>query len=170
MTKLLGLVPILAAAGVHANNGIPESYFTDNNGIAAANAAGPMWNMASGSCLPVAAEDGQEHQTNGIDVPVVLCGINQNLAAGCPDSKYVKGSRRARQLSSGNGAASMKLSASCSQSLMRLASEQACMYAAAACRSATERKSQERQCQLWMRISLVHSAVTTSGITQMHRR
>lgn len=44
--------------------------------------------MASGSCLPVAAEDGQGHQTNGVDVPVVLCGVNQNQADGCPDSSF----------------------------------------------------------------------------------
>ncbi|CAG5158182.1 uncharacterized protein ALTATR162_LOCUS5026 [Alternaria atra] len=78
----------LIATTVYANNGISEDFFTGNNGIKAAEAASPMWHMASGSCLPGAAEDGQGHQTNGVDISVVLCGINQNQAGGCADSTY----------------------------------------------------------------------------------
>lgn len=71
---------ICAIACVYANNGIPENYFTDNQGIQAADAGSPygypshiptmacpcrsdnfhsMWHFASGSCLPSAAEDGK---------------------------------------------------------------------------------------------------------------
>ncbi|EFY84748.1 hypothetical protein MAC_09192 [Metarhizium acridum CQMa 102] len=50
-----------------ANNGLPGNAFTNNNGLAAAKAAAPMWCMPSGTCMPPAAEDGQGHQTNGVD-------------------------------------------------------------------------------------------------------
>jgi hypothetical protein len=48
-----------------------------------------MWHFASGSCLSSAAEDGQGHQTNGVDVDVVLCGFNERQDEGCPgDSSW----------------------------------------------------------------------------------
>jgi hypothetical protein len=48
-----------------------------------------MWHMASGSCLPSAAEDGQGHQTSGVDASLLDCIITSNLAKGCPgDSTY----------------------------------------------------------------------------------
>jgi hypothetical protein len=50
-----------------------------------------MWHMASGSCLPSAAEDGQGHQTNGVDVPVILCA-GQKLDGGCPGDSTWRGS------------------------------------------------------------------------------
>lgn len=69
------------ATGAVANDGIPEWYFTNNNGFAAAQAASPAWHMASGSCMPSAAEDGQGHQTNGVDPD--NCNIGK-LSHGCP--------------------------------------------------------------------------------------
>jgi hypothetical protein len=106
MSKSFFIVSLCALSGVLANNAIPEHYFTDNNGDLAADAGSPyalipanlqysrrsydltnlhrMWHFASGSCLSSAAEDGQGHQTDGIDVPVVLCGINQKQDEGCP--------------------------------------------------------------------------------------
>lgn len=50
-----------------------------------------MWHFASGSYLPSAAEDGQGHQTNGIDVPVILCGINAKQDEGCPGDSTFQG-------------------------------------------------------------------------------
>jgi hypothetical protein len=49
-----------------------------------------MWHFASGSCFPSAAEDGDGHQTDGVNVPLTdLCGINQKLDEGCPgDSTF----------------------------------------------------------------------------------
>ncbi|KAF2108394.1 thermolysin metallopeptidase [Lophiotrema nucula] len=76
------LIALLAAAATRAQ--LNDADFTDNNGITAAQAASPLWYLPTGSCLPSAAEDGQGHQTNGVDVPVVLCGVNQNQAGGCP--------------------------------------------------------------------------------------
>lgn len=50
-----------------------------------------MWHFASGSCLSSAAEDGQGLQTDGVDVPVVLCGVNQKQDAGCPGDSSFQG-------------------------------------------------------------------------------
>jgi hypothetical protein len=111
MSKSTFIASLCALSGVLANNAIPEHYFTDNNGDLAADAGSPyaltsanppdsphtsdltdyyrMWHFASGSCLSSAAEDGQGHQTDGVDVPVVLCGINQKQDEGCPgDSSW----------------------------------------------------------------------------------
>jgi hypothetical protein len=48
-----------------------------------------MWHMASGSCLPSAAEDGQGHQTNGVNPGSGECLVGAYLGHGCPgDSTY----------------------------------------------------------------------------------
>jgi hypothetical protein len=41
--------------------------------------------------MPAAAEDGQGHQTNGVDVTTVLCGIGQAQNEGCPQQPAWKG-------------------------------------------------------------------------------
>lgn len=41
MSKSIFLMSICAIACVYANNGIPENYFTDNQGIQAADAGSP---------------------------------------------------------------------------------------------------------------------------------
>ncbi|KAI1091410.1 hypothetical protein F5B19DRAFT_503244 [Rostrohypoxylon terebratum] len=78
---LLSSALLLTAKSVLANNAIPDSAFWQNNGIAAAQAAAPAWFMASGTCMPSAAEDGQGHQTSGVDTD--NCNINK-LSNGCP--------------------------------------------------------------------------------------
>lgn len=77
------IVPLLllAAKAALANTPIAVSDFTTNGGLAAAMAAAPMWYMASGTCMPSAAEDGEGNQTNGVDAD--NCNINA-LANGCP--------------------------------------------------------------------------------------
>ncbi|KAL6694412.1 hypothetical protein J3F84DRAFT_43638 [Trichoderma pleuroticola] len=72
---------LLAAKTALGNTPIAVSDFTENGGLAAAMAAAPMWYMASGTCMPSAAEDGQGNQTNGVDAD--NCNINA-LAHGCP--------------------------------------------------------------------------------------
>lgn len=72
---------LLIAPGALANNPIAGNLFTDGNGIAAAQAAAPMWYMASGTCMPSAAEDGQGHQTNGVDPD--YCNLSK-LGNNCP--------------------------------------------------------------------------------------
>lgn len=47
-----------------------------------------MWHMASGSCLPSAAEDGLGNQIDGIDVPFPTCFGSSGLSNGCADSRY----------------------------------------------------------------------------------
>lgn len=48
-----------------------------------------MWHFASGSCLPSAAEDGQGHQTDGVDPGWGECSVAADLDDGCPgDSRY----------------------------------------------------------------------------------
>ncbi|KAI0894217.1 hypothetical protein F4806DRAFT_472465 [Annulohypoxylon nitens] len=79
---------LLTAKSVLANNAIPDSAFSQNNGIAAAQAAAPAWFMASGTCMPSAAEDGQGHQTNGVDTD--NCNINK-LSNGCPQQPSWQG-------------------------------------------------------------------------------
>ncbi|KAF2098625.1 hypothetical protein NA57DRAFT_75863 [Rhizodiscina lignyota] len=83
ISKSASFITLLAST-VLANNPIDGSLFTDNNGIAAAQAAAPLWYMATSSCLPSAAEDGNGHQTDGVDVDVVLCAVNQKQDGGCP--------------------------------------------------------------------------------------
>ncbi|KAL7798865.1 hypothetical protein V8C43DRAFT_245365 [Trichoderma afarasin] len=78
--KIVPLV-LLAAKAALANTPIAVSDFTTNGGLAAAMAAAPMWYMASGTCMPSAAEDGEGNQTNGVDAD--NCNINA-LANGCP--------------------------------------------------------------------------------------
>jgi hypothetical protein len=73
---LLGAVELASA-----NNALPRSAFTNNNGLEAAQGGAPMWYMASGTCMPSAAEDGNGHQTNGVDPD--NCNINK-LSSGCP--------------------------------------------------------------------------------------
>jgi hypothetical protein len=46
--------------------------------------------MASGSCLPSAAEDGQGHQTNGVS-PGADCLVGANLGVGCPGDNTYRG-------------------------------------------------------------------------------
>lgn len=41
MSKFIGVLSLLAATTIRANDGIPENFFTDNNGIEAAKAAAP---------------------------------------------------------------------------------------------------------------------------------
>ena len=72
---------LLLAQTALANNPIPSSSFTDSNGLSAAMAAAPMWYMASGTCMPSAAEDGNGKQTDGSDAD--NCNIGK-LASGCP--------------------------------------------------------------------------------------
>lgn len=72
---------LVGVKSVLANNPIAGNAFTDNNGLAAAEAAAPMWYMPSGTCMPSAAEDGQGHQTNGVGSD--NCNIGK-LANGCP--------------------------------------------------------------------------------------
>ena len=79
---------LLGARTVFANNAIPGSAFTDNNGLGAAQAAAPMWYMASGTCMPSAAEDGNGHQTNGVDTD--NCNIGK-LNNGCPPQPQYQG-------------------------------------------------------------------------------
>ncbi|KAH0495973.1 hypothetical protein TgHK011_009495 [Trichoderma gracile] len=79
---------LLAAKSALANTPIPASDFSQNGGLAAAQAAAPMWYMASGTCMPSAAEDGQGHQTNGVDTD--NCNINA-LANGCPQQPAWQG-------------------------------------------------------------------------------
>ncbi|KAE9363940.1 hypothetical protein N431DRAFT_489764 [Stipitochalara longipes BDJ] len=55
--------------------------FENNYGYNAALIAAPLWHMASGTCMPSAAEDGQGHQTNGVDTD--NCNINK-LGHNCP--------------------------------------------------------------------------------------
>ncbi|KAF2856211.1 hypothetical protein T440DRAFT_503864 [Plenodomus tracheiphilus IPT5] len=85
----LGL--LTAATTVHANNGVPDNDFRDYNGIRAAVAGAPMWHFASGSCLPSAAEDGQGHQTNGVN-PGADCAVGAYLGNGCPGDSTWRGS------------------------------------------------------------------------------
>ncbi|KAH8812652.1 hypothetical protein F5884DRAFT_314506 [Xylogone sp. PMI_703] len=66
------------------NSAVSENAFTDNGGLAAVEAAAPLWYQATSACLASAAEDGQGHQTDGVDVPVVLCAINEQQDGGCP--------------------------------------------------------------------------------------
>ncbi|UNI24940.1 hypothetical protein JDV02_010655 [Purpureocillium takamizusanense] len=84
----IGSLLLLGARHVLANNAIPGSAFTNNNGLAAAEAAAPMWYMASGTCMPSAAEDGQGHQTNGVDPD--NCNIGK-LGHGCPPQPQWQG-------------------------------------------------------------------------------
>ncbi|PNP45141.1 hypothetical protein TGAMA5MH_03192 [Trichoderma gamsii] len=72
---------LLAAKNALADTPIAVSDFTENGGLAAAQAAAPMWYMPSGTCMPSAAEDGEGNQTNGVDTD--NCNINA-LANGCP--------------------------------------------------------------------------------------
>jgi hypothetical protein len=64
-----------------ANTPIDGSWFVDDLGIQAAQAAAPMWYMPSGTCMPSAAENGEGHQTNGVDAD--HCNIDA-LSDGCP--------------------------------------------------------------------------------------
>jgi hypothetical protein len=66
-----------------ANTPIDGSWFVDNLGIQAAQVAAPMWYMPSGTCMPSAAEDGQGHQTNGVNPDLCNPDISQ-LHNGCP--------------------------------------------------------------------------------------
>jgi len=77
----LASLALLGAKTALANNPISSSDFNNNGGLAAAQAAAPMWYMASGTCMPSAAEDGQGHQTNGVDTD--NCNIDK-LSNGCP--------------------------------------------------------------------------------------
>ncbi|KAH6667463.1 hypothetical protein B0J14DRAFT_489443 [Halenospora varia] len=86
--KFLSII-LISLGSVLADNAIDGSLFTANNGIVAAQAAAPLWYMASGSCMASAAEDGQGHQTNGVDVPVVICTDHQ--ADGCPQQPQWQG-------------------------------------------------------------------------------
>lgn len=79
---------LLAAKSALANTPISASDFTQNGGLAAAQAAAPMWYMASGTCMPSAAEDGEGNQTNGVDAD--NCNINA-LAHGCPQQPTWQG-------------------------------------------------------------------------------
>lgn len=82
-------VAVLASTQtVLANNPIQESDFTNNNGLAAAQAAAPMWYMASGTCMPSAAEDGKGKQTDGVDPD--NCNIDK-LSHGCPEQPQYQG-------------------------------------------------------------------------------
>jgi hypothetical protein len=77
------LIPLflLAAKTALADTPIAVSDFTQNGGLAAAQAAAPMWYMPSGTCMPSAAEDGEGNQTNGVDSD--NCNIDK-LSNGCP--------------------------------------------------------------------------------------
>lgn len=79
---------LLAAKSALANTPIAASDFSQNGGLAAAQAAAPMWYMASGTCMPSAAEDGEGNQTNGVDAD--NCNINA-LAHGCPQQPTWQG-------------------------------------------------------------------------------
>jgi len=48
--------------------------------------------MASGSCLPSAAEDGMGHQTNGVSPGSGECLVGANLGNGCPGDNSFRGS------------------------------------------------------------------------------
>ncbi|KAF2092591.1 hypothetical protein NA57DRAFT_49901 [Rhizodiscina lignyota] len=80
-TTFLGSALLLGANTVLANNPIAGNLFTDNLGLAAAQAAAPMWHMPSGTCMPSAAEDGNGHQTNGVGPD--NCNIGK-LGHNCP--------------------------------------------------------------------------------------
>lgn len=49
MTMIITLITLFAASIVHANINIPQNYFTDNNGIEAAEAAAPYAPLSSSS-------------------------------------------------------------------------------------------------------------------------
>lgn len=87
-SQVISSALLMGAQTVLANNAIPGSFFTDNNGLSAAEAAAPMWYMPSGTCMPSAAEDGQGHQTNGVTND--NCNINK-LASGCPQQPEWQG-------------------------------------------------------------------------------
>ncbi|KAK9443378.1 hypothetical protein VB005_02657 [Metarhizium brunneum] len=88
ITRLVTSALLLGAQTAMANNAIPGNAFTTNNGLAAAEAAAPMWYMPSGTCMPSAAEDGQGHQTNGVDAD--NCNINK-LSHNCPPQPQWQG-------------------------------------------------------------------------------
>lgn len=88
LTSGIGSALLLCADSVLADNPVSGSSFRDNNGLAAAQAASPMWYMASGTCMPSAAEDGQGHQTNGVDND--NCNIDK-LSHGCPQQPAWQG-------------------------------------------------------------------------------
>ena len=48
--------------------------------------------MASGSCLPSAAEDGQGHQTDGVNPGAGECAVGAYLGSGCPGDSTWRGS------------------------------------------------------------------------------
>lgn len=87
-STIISSVFLLGAQTVFANNAIPGSAFSNNNGLGAAQAAAPMWYMASGTCMPSAAEDGNGHQTNGVDPD--NCNIGK-LGHGCPPQPQYQG-------------------------------------------------------------------------------
>jgi hypothetical protein len=51
-----------------------------------------MWHMSSGACLPSAAEDGQGHQTNGVNPSSNKCTVGANIGIGCPGNNNYQGS------------------------------------------------------------------------------